>query len=132
MAMTYWSLTEWRSFVTLSIRLVLCISLSIYIHVHKYKYIYIYLHTLFFPFWRVTIPLSGVKYRISQMPLYQWDTSNSQLFIYVVAWCNCVCFISKMLIEVIINWVISIFFLQAKRPRWQVLEGNRVKRLLDG
>ena len=51
----------------------------------KYIYIYIYIYAhFFFLFEELLSPLSGVKYRISQMPLYQRDTSNSQLFLYIV------------------------------------------------
>ena len=88
--MTYWSLTEWGSSVTLNIKaslisiyiyiyiylyifIYIYIYIYIYIHiyVHIYIYIYIYLGTLFFLFEELLSPLSGVKYRISQMPLYQ-------------------------------------------------------------
>ena len=53
------------------------ININIYIYIftiYIYIYIvniYIYLGTLFFLFEELLSPLSGVKYRISQMPLYQ-------------------------------------------------------------
>ena len=73
--MTYWSLTGWGSSVTLNIKASL-ISIYIYIYIYLYLctyiyiYIYIYAH-FFFLFEELLSPLSGVKYRISQTPLYQ-------------------------------------------------------------
>ena len=72
--MTYWSLTGWGSSVTLNIKASL---ISIYIYIYIYMYInininiYIYFRTFFFLFEELLSPLSGVKYRISQVPLYQ-------------------------------------------------------------
>ena len=78
------------------------------------------MYTLFFSlFGELLSLLSGVKYRISQVPLYQTDTSVSHLFLHFVhAWYNCICFISKILLELVINWGFFLnFFLQEKRPR---------------
>ena len=75
MVMTYWSLTGWGSSVTLNIKASL-ISIYIYIYIYMYIdininiYIYIFAH-FFFLFEELLSPLSGVKYRISQVPLYQ-------------------------------------------------------------
>ena len=67
--MTYWSLTGWGSSVTLNIKANL-ISIYIYMYININIYIYIYAH-FFFLFQELLSLLSGVKYRISQMPLYQ-------------------------------------------------------------
>ena len=64
MAMTYWSLTGWGFFVTLNIKARL-------MHTMYTIYVYIYTHTHTHILFSTLSSLSGVKYRISQVPLYQ-------------------------------------------------------------
>ena len=112
-AMTYWSLTVsagilvtltsqtyiyssiWRAFrrETLSNRE----SMRPLWFFHLYIYIYIYIYIFFFFFRKVTIDC-------------QSDTSVSHLHFTYCAWFSCICFISLILIELIINCCFSFFY----------------------
>ena len=116
-AVIYWSLTVGGSFVTLNIK-----ASSIYIHIC----IYICIHILFL-FGELLSTLSGVN-------IESWKGLSANhiqvVAIYIFrywAWYNCICFISKILIELIINCCFFSHFFYRERDPGRVNSENHSK-----
>ena len=83
----------------------------IYTYIHIYHiYVCMYICKFFFIFGELLSTLSGEKYIIAKECLYANQTPVLAIYIFLYwAWYNCICFLSQILTELIINFCFSLF-----------------------